>query len=218
MGFCSVWPLPCGSRVEVVSARLNPSHGTVCVREVCNFLGSLSLQQKFEATDGLVIQLRLIWQTKGNTPSRHEGGPAQEMRREEEPHLPGFLLLYIRLLPLHLPCVHGAGREGCVFCLRASLWSADLLVLYSWAFPFCVFWPLPFWTPFPYSNYRTGQDCSRALLCARCCLDVRAAAASTQGKTSALGSLLSAAEGVTDSGKAQAGSGRRVRRETGRAR
>lgn len=31
-----------------------------------------------------------------------------------------------------------------------------------------------------------------------------------------LGSLLSAAEDVTDSGKAQAGSGRRVRRETGR--
>lgn len=173
---------------------------------------------------------------------------------KRSPDLLGFLLLYIRLLPLHLPCVHWAGRqgcmfcpcalgwpgglyvlgwpgglcvlpcvhwggrEGCMFCLRASLWSADLLVLYSWAFPFCVFWPLPFWTPFPYSNYRTGQDCSKALLCARCCLDVRAAAASTQGKTSALGSLLSAAEDVTDSGKAQAGSGRRVRSETGRAR
>ena len=32
----------------------------MCVGEVCNFLGSLSLQQKFEATDGPVLQLRDI--------------------------------------------------------------------------------------------------------------------------------------------------------------
>ena len=25
----------------------------------------------------------------------------------------------------------------------------------AWAFPFLVFWPPPFWTPFPYSNYLT---------------------------------------------------------------
>ena len=76
-------------------------------------------------------------------------------------------------------------------------------------------WPLPFWTAFPHSDHLTGQDRAEAPLCARCCLDARAAAASAQGKTSGLGSLLSAAEDVTDSGKAQAGSGRRVRRETG---
>ena len=37
--------------MEVVSARLNPSHGTIGVRGVCNFLGSVSSQQKFEVTD-----------------------------------------------------------------------------------------------------------------------------------------------------------------------
>ena len=36
---------------KVVSARLNPSHGTIDVRVVCNFSGSVSSQQKFEATD-----------------------------------------------------------------------------------------------------------------------------------------------------------------------
>ena len=38
-------------RAEVVSARSNPSHGTIDVRGMCNFLGSVSSQQKFEATD-----------------------------------------------------------------------------------------------------------------------------------------------------------------------
>ena len=36
-----------GGHAEVVSARLNPSHSTVDVRGVCNFLGSVSSQQKF---------------------------------------------------------------------------------------------------------------------------------------------------------------------------
>ena len=152
LGFCSVWPLPCGSRVEVVTARLNPSHGIICVREVCNFLGSLSLQQKFEAMDGLVIQLRFIWQTKGNTPSRHEGGPTQKMCREEKPRssrLPPFIhsspppapalctlgwpaRLYV--LPV---CTGLAGRAICFglarravcFALCALGWPGGLYVL-----------------------------------------------------------------------------------------
>ena len=35
----------------MVSARLNPSHGTIDVRVVCNFSGSVSSQQKFEKMD-----------------------------------------------------------------------------------------------------------------------------------------------------------------------
>ena len=58
--FCCAWLLLCGGRAEIVSARLNPSHGTIYVRGVCNFLGSVSLQQKFEATDGPVLQPRVI--------------------------------------------------------------------------------------------------------------------------------------------------------------
>ena len=60
LDFCAVWPLPCGSRAEVITARSNLSRSTMCVGEVCNFLGSLSLQQKSEATGGPVLQLRDI--------------------------------------------------------------------------------------------------------------------------------------------------------------
>ena len=55
LGFCCVWPQPCGGRAEVVSTRLNPRNGTVDVGGVCNFLGSVFLKQKFEATDGPVL-------------------------------------------------------------------------------------------------------------------------------------------------------------------
>ena len=41
LGFCCVWPLPCGNQAELVSARLNPRNGTIDVRGVCNFLGSV---------------------------------------------------------------------------------------------------------------------------------------------------------------------------------
>ena len=57
LGFCCAWPQPQRGQAEVVSARLNLSQGTIFVGEVCNFLGSVSLQQKIEATDGPVLQL-----------------------------------------------------------------------------------------------------------------------------------------------------------------
>ena len=55
LGFCCAWLPPCRGRAVVVSARLNPSHGTIYVGGVCNFLGSVFLLQKFEATDGPVL-------------------------------------------------------------------------------------------------------------------------------------------------------------------
>ena len=86
---------PRAPQARVVSARLNLSHGTIYVREfvissvlsrhsknlkqhadlcyssvyvrgVCNFPGSVSLCQKFEAMDGPVLQLSFIWQAKEN--------------------------------------------------------------------------------------------------------------------------------------------------------
>ena len=41
---------------ETVSARLNLRNGTIDVRGVCNFLSSVSSRQKFEETDGAVLQ------------------------------------------------------------------------------------------------------------------------------------------------------------------
>ena len=40
---------------QIVSARLNLRNGTIYVKGVCNFLGSVSPQQKFEATDASVL-------------------------------------------------------------------------------------------------------------------------------------------------------------------
>ena len=48
----------------LVSARLNPSHGTMHVEGVYNYFDSVLPQQKFEATDGPVLQLIFIWQAK----------------------------------------------------------------------------------------------------------------------------------------------------------
>ena len=56
LGFCCAWPPSHGGQAEVLSARLNPSHGTIDVRGVCNFLGSASSQQKVQVTDGQVLQ------------------------------------------------------------------------------------------------------------------------------------------------------------------
>ena len=51
LGSSCAWPPPYRGQAEVVSARLNLSHSTIDVRGVCNFLGSVSTQQKFEAAD-----------------------------------------------------------------------------------------------------------------------------------------------------------------------
>ena len=52
LGFCCAWPQPHGGW-----ARLNLSHTIRDVWGVCNFLGSVSWQQKFEAMDRPVLQL-----------------------------------------------------------------------------------------------------------------------------------------------------------------
>ena len=57
LGFCCAWPQPYRGWAEVVLARLNLNHGTRDVKGVCNFLGSVLLQQKFEAMDRPVLQL-----------------------------------------------------------------------------------------------------------------------------------------------------------------
>ena len=48
------------------------------VRGIRDFLGSVSLQQKFESMDGSVLQLSFIWKAKENTSSRREGGLTQK--------------------------------------------------------------------------------------------------------------------------------------------
>ena len=135
----------------------NVIHSTV--RGVCNFLGSVSLQQKFEAMDGPVLQLHVTAQVfqkaKENTSLRLEGGTTQKMRRDPPSSILAPLICFF-LLPLSLPYVNWASQEGCLLHPRFSLWSSHLPLFYFHRlFPFFVFQPLLFQTPFSYSNYLT---------------------------------------------------------------
>ena len=133
-----------------------------CVRGVCNFLGFISLLQKFEVTDqcyspqmdqcySSMLQLSFIQKVKENTSSRHEGLPTQKMRREERPPAQFWLLfLYVFSSPQGLPSENWASQKCCWFYLRSSLQSSDLPLFYFHGL-FPSFQPLPFWTPFSYS-------------------------------------------------------------------
>ena len=127
------------------------------VRREYNFLSSVLSQQKFEVTDQRysprtdhVTALRQISVTalfylenKGNTSSRLEGMPTQKTRgkrregaRDPWPFGSSFYMFF--LLPLGLPCVHGASQECCLFHLRSSVWSSDLPLFYFWGLSPCL--------------------------------------------------------------------------------
>ena len=63
-----------------------------------------------------------------------------------------WLLLLHVFFPLGLPYANWA-QPGVLFYLNSSLWSLGLSLTFLCsilgAFPFLVFSPLPFWTPFP---------------------------------------------------------------------
>ena len=131
LGFCCAWPQPCQGQARVVSARLNPRNSTIYVREVCNFLGSVSLKQKFEVMGGPVLQLSFIWQSKENTSSRVERRPTQKRWRDErESSILAPLFMCFFLLLLSLLWVNWASQEGCSLHLRFSLRSSDLPLFY----------------------------------------------------------------------------------------
>ena len=69
-----------GAQDKVVSARLNPSYSTIYIGRVCNFLGSVWTQQKFEAMDGPVLQLSFVWQAKENTSARCAAAAAKSLQ------------------------------------------------------------------------------------------------------------------------------------------
>ena len=123
---------------------------------VCNFLSSVSLQQKFEVMDRPVLQLNFIWQAKENISSRPEDRPTQKKRRDVPLLNFGSSFYMFFLLPLSLPYVNWARQDSCLFHLRFSLQSLDLPLFYfQGLFPFFAFWPPPLWNPFSYSNHLT---------------------------------------------------------------
>ena len=130
LGFCWAWPLPHGGGAQVVSARLNPRNSTIYVEGVCDFLGSVSPQQKFEAMDGPELQHSFICQAKENTSLGMKADPKEpEEKRGQRPNF-GFSFYMFFLLSLSLPCVNWASQEGCFFHLRFSIWFSDLPLFY----------------------------------------------------------------------------------------
>ena len=116
LGFCCAWPLPGVGQTEVVSARLNLSHGTRYFGEMCNFFGSVSLQQKFEAMDQCYSSVLFGKQGKYNL--RHEGGWTQK-KRPQSILLPSFYMFISSPPPptpnLSLPCANWAGQGAGMF-------------------------------------------------------------------------------------------------------
>ena len=118
--------LKLSSGFELVSLDFIVSHEIV--GGMCNLLGSVWSQQKFELTDGPVLQLS-FWQATENISSRHEGRPTQKKRREERGSILTPFYMYFLLL-LSLPCVNWASQQSCLFHLRFSLRSLDLPLFY----------------------------------------------------------------------------------------
>ena len=128
------------------------------VRGMCNFLGSISSQEKFEAMDqhysprtdpchsswtdqchSSVLQLSFIQKIKGKKSLRCEGMLTQKTRREDRERHPqpfGSSFYMFFLLPLGLLYVNWASQECCLFYLKSSFWSLDLPLFY-----FCGLFP-----------------------------------------------------------------------------
>ena len=120
--FCCAWLLPRQGRVEVVSARLNPCYDTIDVGGVCNFLGFVSWQQKFEVTAGSVFQpqphvissdgpvsqprvtAQFYLESKEENISRHEACRPRRCKEKRNPQPKfGSSFYMFFLLPLGLP-------------------------------------------------------------------------------------------------------------------
>ena len=137
-----------GMEIKSVNPKGNqPWIFTGNVRGVCNFLSSVSSQQKFEAADQhysprtdqcysgqmdeLCVTTQLYLENKGEYILEAWGhaDPKDVKRRERPPAL--WLLFYLFfLLRLGLPFVNWASQECCLFCLRSSLPSSDLPLFY----------------------------------------------------------------------------------------
>ena len=118
LGFCCAWSPPHWGQAEVVSAELNPRHDTRHVREVCNFLGSVSLQQRFEMADPCYssVTAQFYLASKGKYILEAWERPTQ---KRERPSLGSSFYMFF-LLPLSLPYLNWASQESSLFHLSHS--------------------------------------------------------------------------------------------------
>ena len=101
---------------------------------------------------------------EGTSIQRRQEKSAPALGRERASEL-ALALLFI-CLSLPGPVLCKLGQPGVLFVLPEVLTPVlgPSFVLFSRAFPFLVFQPPPFWTPFPYSTYLTMP-----LTSFRCC-------------------------------------------------
>ena len=88
------------------------------VKGVCNFLGSVLPQQKFEVTDGPVLQPRVTAQFYLESKEKHileawGWVNPKDSRREAPSSVLAPLFLCFFLLPLSRPYLNWASQEGC---------------------------------------------------------------------------------------------------------
>ena len=126
---------------------------------MCNFRGSGSLQQKFEVMDGLVLQVHVTPQFYLASKGKHILEACGRADPKDQREAPGSILapLFMFFSPPPEPVLCKLGWPGGLFVLPEVLTPVcrPFFVLFSWPFPFLVFQPPPFGTPFSYSNYLT---------------------------------------------------------------
>ena len=117
-----------------------------------------NLKRRMDQCYSFVLQLSFIQKVKENTFSRREGMPTQKTQREERPTAQFRLLFLCFFSPPPGPVICKLDQPGVLFALPEVLTPilGPSFVLFLWAFPFLIFQPLPFWTPFSHSNYVTG--------------------------------------------------------------
>ena len=114
---------------------------------------SKDLKQRISVTGRL--QLSCIHQGKDKTPLRGEGKPTPKERPQSV--LASSFYMFVSFLPE--PDANWAGQEGDVFVSQEVITPVhgSSFVPFSRVFPFFVFYPLPFSTPFSYFNYLTPR-------------------------------------------------------------
>ena len=123
---------------------------------MCNFLGSVSQQQRFKTVDQCYSSE--FYLAKDSTPSRHEGG---KIPKERPRSTLASSFYRFCLLPPSMPYAHSAIQEAGLFV------SPEVLTLVHgfsfvrcvcvcvcvWVFPFLCLLATTIWTLFSYSNY-----------------------------------------------------------------
>ena len=103
---------------------------------MCNFLGSVLPQQKFEAMDGSVLQLGVTThflfdkQRKIHPQGERAGRPKRLEENRSQLFNFDYSFYMFFLLPLSLLYVNWASQEGYLLYLRFSLLSSDLPLFY----------------------------------------------------------------------------------------